>query len=299
MSTVPSNLPGGVPIGNQRPNGTAVGNNTLPQSNNSNFPFNSTQAANSSTVPGNAFPNTALPLTSIPLDPKLMCFFSNTTGLPIFSTAEGKLLNEEPKCPKGFYCPFIDTANKQTEPTFCPASINCTLNRLYSQYCTDGKDGSQGPTEPIICPRGYVCPTPNEKKLCPAGHFCPSGTFEPIKCDFLSSCPEGTVKQTSYVGITIMGVLDIILLTIVLLRMMFEAKRVKKLDGKLPETEEKTSSPEKILTDAFKRSLNGRELKMNFKMDKLGYTLPNGKTILQGVSGPIRSSRMTAIMGPS
>ncbi|KAI8896887.1 P-loop containing nucleoside triphosphate hydrolase protein [Globomyces pollinis-pini] len=133
-----------------------------------------------------------------------------------------------------------------------------------------------------------------------AGYFCPSGTFEPIKCDMISSCPEGTFHQTSYNGIVVLGILDLILLALVIGRTIFEKKRAAALDSGLPQTDTKqTSSPEKILTDAFKRSLNGRELKMNFKMDKLGYTLPNGKTILQGVSGPIRSSRMTAIMGPS
>ncbi|KAJ3270614.1 hypothetical protein HDV01_007547, partial [Terramyces sp. JEL0728] len=53
------------------------------------------------------------------------------------------------------------------------------------------------------------------------------------------------------------------------------------------------------LVQAFHKGLNGREIAMDFKFENMGLTLPSGKTILQGVSGIIKSSRMTAIMGPS
>ncbi|KAJ3312242.1 hypothetical protein HDV04_003285 [Boothiomyces sp. JEL0838] len=53
------------------------------------------------------------------------------------------------------------------------------------------------------------------------------------------------------------------------------------------------------LVQAFHKGLNGREIAMDFKFENMGLTLPSGKTILQGVSGSIKSSRMTAIMGPS
>ncbi|OAJ36968.1 hypothetical protein BDEG_21060 [Batrachochytrium dendrobatidis JEL423] len=54
-----------------------------------------------------------------------------------------------------------------------------------------------------------------------------------------------------------------------------------------------------VLTGAFHKALGGRDMRMNFKMHDLGLKLPSGKTVLEGVSGSIRDSRMTAIMGPS
>ncbi|KAI8929997.1 P-loop containing nucleoside triphosphate hydrolase protein [Entophlyctis helioformis] len=54
-----------------------------------------------------------------------------------------------------------------------------------------------------------------------------------------------------------------------------------------------------ILVDAFRRALNGRTLHMNFRFENLGLKLNTGKVVLHGVTGEIRSSRMTAIMGPS
>ena len=45
--------------------------------------------------------------------------------------------------------------------------------------------------------------------------------------------------------------------------------------------------------------MDGKNLRMDFRMENLGYTLPNGKSILEGVSGEIVSGKMTAIMGPS
>ncbi|KAJ3020129.1 UNVERIFIED_CONTAM: hypothetical protein HDU68_010330 [Siphonaria sp. JEL0065] len=54
-----------------------------------------------------------------------------------------------------------------------------------------------------------------------------------------------------------------------------------------------------LLVNAFKESFRNRELRMNFRFDNLALTLNTGKTILQGVTGEIRSKRMTAIIGPS
>ncbi|KAI8837552.1 P-loop containing nucleoside triphosphate hydrolase protein [Chytridium lagenaria] len=56
----------------------------------------------------------------------------------------------------------------------------------------------------------------------------------------------------------------------------------------------------KPLVAAFTKAFDGHEdLKMDFKFDGLSLKLPNGKNILQGVTGEIKSGRMTAIMGPS
>ena len=54
-----------------------------------------------------------------------------------------------------------------------------------------------------------------------------------------------------------------------------------------------------MLSQYFKKALADEDLRMNFKFTDLSLTLPNGKTVLQGVTGEIRSACMTAIMGPS
>ncbi|KAJ3390526.1 hypothetical protein HDU84_007377 [Entophlyctis sp. JEL0112] len=63
--------------------------------------------------------------------------------------------------------------------------------------------------------------------------------------------------------------------------------------------EEVANQGVKVLVDAFRESFRSRELRMNFRFESLSLQLKNGKTILQGVTGEIRSKRMTAIIGPS
>jgi ABC-type multidrug transport system fused ATPase/permease subunit len=70
----------------------------------------------------------------------------------------------------------------------------------------------------------------------------------------------------------------------------------------------------KSLSDAFKKSTGGAQLRMNFQFQDLRYVVggsagrnastsskrtKRGKVILEGVSGEIRAGRMTAVMGPS
>ncbi|KAJ3109362.1 hypothetical protein HK100_003303, partial [Physocladia obscura] len=55
-----------------------------------------------------------------------------------------------------------------------------------------------------------------------------------------------------------------------------------------------------VLTSGFKKGLEGHDdLRMNYQFSALGLRLSSGKEILKGVSGEIKSGRMTAIMGPS
>nr|KAJ3420418.1 hypothetical protein HK105_005685 [Polyrhizophydium stewartii] len=168
--------------------------------------------------------------------------------------------------------------------------------------------------------------------------MCAPGTVAPRVCDEISSCPAGSTIQTSYNGIVACLVIDILLVAIVYLVSIRELmaagrpaievlplrlrqllgvgmQRSRKISGEIETTGGKLSivssaatanmaSPSgandmEILVDAFRRALGGRDMRMNFCMENLGLWLPTGKTVLQGVSGVIRDSRMTAIMGPS
>ena len=53
------------------------------------------------------------------------------------------------------------------------------------------------------------------------------------------------------------------------------------------------------LIEGFRRGQNGKDLELHFRFEDLKLILPNGKTILSGVTGYIAPGRLTVIMGPS
>jgi ABC-type multidrug transport system ATPase subunit len=202
------------------------------------------------------------------------------------------------------YCPNLNSSDPSTVPVKCVASAECEFRRLQGVPCQDGPlFGSQGRFEPIVCPKRYYCATPQEIKICPQGHFCPTGTFQPRKCDLFSSCPEGSFTQTSFTGIILFLAIDFGLALFCLFRYWYERKR--QVDLHLIHQQKESNSlfsdeVKRKLAANFQKSMNGKDLRMHFRMEQLGWTLPSsGKVILEGVTGSIVSSRMTAIVGPS
>ena len=54
------------------------------------------------------------------------------------------------------------------------------------------------------------------------------------------------------------------------------------------------------IMSAFKKAFSGRgEINVDFLFENMGLTLPSGVSILNGVTGCIKSRSLTAIMGPS
>ena len=234
-----------------------------------------------------------------------------TNGFPLYS--DGRT-----SCPRGFYCPYTTPADAKSTPVFCPASPECSFQRLKGKQCTSG---AQGKYEPLVCQPGFYCTTPLTMTECPSGYYCPTGTVEPVKCDFISYCPEGSLKQTSFVGVLAFVIIDLLVLAAFVARKVYRTKRSgEPLSSLLPVFMQKAilkqseksltkvclpvevkarSGNSQLLVDAFKKGLNGHSLSANFKFDNMSLKLPTGKSILKGVTGEIRSSRMTAIMGPS
>ncbi|KAJ3052883.1 hypothetical protein HK097_005473 [Rhizophlyctis rosea] len=69
-----------------------------------------------------------------------------------------------------------------------------------------------------------------------------------------------------------------------------------------PTEPSKQGTTTSALLDGFNRSLGGGDishLRMNFHFQNLGLRLKNGRSILAGVNGHIKSGSLTAIMGPS
>lgn len=153
------------------------------------------------------------------------------------------------------------------------------------------------------------------------------GSVTPQKCDYLSSCPAGSKVQQVYTGFIICGLIDLLLVALYLVRAVRNTRQqnlpiTSLLPGFLQKYLKKHDIFEKSallsnevdmsdcgtateidncipLFSAFQRGLGGRHIGIDFKFEAMGLTLPNGKCILQGVQGVIKSSRMTAIMGPS
>ncbi|KAJ3115525.1 hypothetical protein HDU96_000472 [Phlyctochytrium bullatum] len=227
-------------------------------------------------------------------------------------------------CDPGWYCPNLDKNNASTLPVYCPPSAGCSVYRLSSLPCSP-----QGLYEPAVCKPGFYCPTYLQMFPCPAGHFCPTGSTKPTACGFLSSCPAGSVSPLPFLPVVLMGILDVCLfVTIISIKIkqgafnrmaksftmfsflkgagyaleqnakaaMNDAPAYKVAEPFNPSV---VSAEMAKLVTAFHSAMGQRELRMNFKFDDLSLTLKNGKKVLEGVTGEIKSKRMTAVMGPS
>ncbi|KAI8896888.1 hypothetical protein BC833DRAFT_553259 [Globomyces pollinis-pini] len=228
----------------------------------------------------------------VPLRNVSTCYFSNYTGV---------VIDTKPYCKPGFFCPFISEDNPDSLPRMCTPSFQCEYYRLQGLRCPDGYHGSQGLYEPTVCPKGYYCPTFKELYACPKGFYCPTGTIQPKACDFISYCPEGTVAQKSFNGVVTFVVLDLLLILVCLYRRHRESIS-RGTSEQIPlrtSSSAFTDTVKETLISSFKKSMNGKQFQIQFKMDGLRYHLPSGKSILNGISGQIHSSRMTAVMGPS
>ncbi|KAI8611099.1 P-loop containing nucleoside triphosphate hydrolase protein [Chytriomyces sp. MP71] len=174
----------------------------------------------------------------------------------------------------------------------------------------------------MACPAGFYCPDYNLVLPCPKGSFCLTGSSAPTPCQFLSICGMGTVIEKHY-GILLLSILAdlaiIVYFVASYLRSVWAAKGFRspirrfQKDSGVHDEKETTALVRKntlnsndiaknitALTAGFHKGLEGNEtLSMNYDFDSLSLRLPDGKEILQGVTGSIKAGRMTAIMGPS
>jgi hypothetical protein len=240
-------------------------------------------------------------------------------------------------CPVGKICkmpgvPFEDCP----AGTFCPAgsfiegmagSTDC--NRL-GMHCLNG-------TQPdsLYCPQGYYCPASDMPKIeCPLGHFCWKGSHKPHPCampgDLMAGfatvqCPAGSsTKPLGLEGIVISGiVLGAIVLVLFLLKLTRRGCRATRVANKsgiedvdaaayrdnLLKEIWKTSSQSSANTDTSFTPRSG----IKFEFKDLGLKLRSSffenfgkaeaakepRVIFEGVSGTVRASTITAVMGPS
>lgn len=122
-------------------------------------------------------------------------------------------------CKPGFFCPYFDPDDRDTIPVACPPTTTCESSRLAGRTCLP-----QGTFEPMACPAGFYCPDFKTVTVCPSGSFCPTGTWTPLKCQFLSACPAGSVAERHYGLLVLVVVVDILMLLLYVVMRQRELK---------------------------------------------------------------------------
>lgn len=103
--------------------------------------------------------------------------------------------------------------NEVHPPQYCTPTPICQATRL--QQAENTCETAQGIFEPVICPKGYYCPTGGLASIaCPSKHYCSIGSREPTKCSRLSICPQGSDREFVLDGFVASLILDLLLLAL-------------------------------------------------------------------------------------
>lgn len=184
-------------------------------------------------------------------------------------------------CPPGYFCPHGNADAYECKPGFyCPGNIS----------------------QPTFCCPGYYCPTPIEMYICPKDHYCRTGFVEPVECTPLSKCDEGATDATKIGPIIITVIVFIVLYVGFEIKKWHDDKVKQVIKSALVEAhEKKVVKNEKDVANVvdMKSSKVDMTKVFNIEFIGLGCTLPNGVTIMKGVTGAFRAGRTCAVMGPS
>ncbi|KAJ3069575.1 hypothetical protein HDU98_007367 [Podochytrium sp. JEL0797] len=256
---------------------------------------------------------------------------------PNFAYGIGLDPNHVLTCDPGWYCPYLNQSDPTTLPVYCPPSPGCMTYRLESRPCSAQgkfepilcKPGYYCPDFHTIleCPKGYYCPTGTvTPHQCTWFASCPAGSISQLVYGFfifmavfdvliavmiiVFKYRQGHLGKLSFSKSSGGGFLGTLFAgpgKALELAAAAAAQRAKDAEsgggfdtpGEVMNHEEMADQGMDLLVNAFKESFRNRELRMNFRFESLSLQLKTGKTILQGVTGEIRSKRMTAIIGPS
>ena len=140
----------------------------------------------------------------------------------VIPSAKPFILSNEYTCLPGLFCPFLKLGDNLTLPAMCPPTIDCSIKRLMGGWCSP-----QGTNEPRICSKGSFCPTPTLSQTCPSGSWCPRGSSQPIECEWLSSCPQGSVFRTHWGLLLLCAIIDALVISL----SFWDFKALSKLKG--------------------------------------------------------------------
>eukprot|EP00026_Physarum_polycephalum_P000451 Phypoly_transcript_00452.p1 GENE.Phypoly_transcript_00452~~Phypoly_transcript_00452.p1 ORF type:complete len:1573 (+),score=187.05 Phypoly_transcript_00452:292-4719(+) len=186
------------------------------------------------------------------------------------------------------YCP-----NGTVNPSLCAAGNYCESPQTQlpcelTYYCPEGS------FQMNLCPAGFYCPEPSKKLKCTSGHYCREGFTTPEKCHPLVVCPAGTPSEK----FAISGILfDIAIVVVLLVAYAIGLKIRDRMRKKRDAIRVASPLPKRMSTSI---NLKPKTNTINFGFDKMGLELHGSKKkVLDGVTGEIRSGRVTAVMGPS
>lgn len=204
-------------------------------------------------------------------------------------------------------------------PSFtCPAGSFCQEPNV-PIACSPGLFCPENSSQPVFCCEGHYCETPASIRECPSGHYCLAGQVKPFRCAWMETCGEGSVDG-EHVGVYVfLGLTLIVAFVIFQFKSYMDRRRSRRRANFLQEyslRQESEVSP--MTTDGAKTDQGGAAdseassrgsasqdrsstvpTVFDIRFEELGLTLGNGKTILKGVSGVLRSGRTCCILGPS
>jgi ABC-type multidrug transport system ATPase subunit len=204
-------------------------------------------------------------------------------------------------CPERFYCPNATAKVPCPGGHLClsgfPRAIECRERGL---YCTEGL------LEP--CPAGFYCPLGTLAPiLCPAGYYCRALSFEPRRCvDFKDACEEGsaTPQEATY---QLLAFAVVLLLSLGPQAYSLTRKRVLVEKDKTGEVQRKEELVSRIVGHFTGRNAHQTDLKglshhdppISLSFSALTLELPDGRRLLDGITGNIPAAGLCAVMGPS
>merc|ERR1712161_109804 len=165
-------------------------------------------------------------------------------------------------------------------------------------YCAGKKTPSLCPDN---CPPGKVCKTAATMKDCPSGGYCPVGSIVEIKCKGLQSCNDSGLRKFSAGSAVTLIILSMILCIAGLFFLRYKitkSARVSKAE-KMKKAKEKKENTAQVEQSVRKSILPVISDPIDIEFESLRLTLPNIGTIMQGASGTMKHSTITAIMGAS
>merc|ERR1712238_204064 len=190
---------------------------------------------------------------------------TTTVEIVIYSTYNDD--ENQSKCIPGMYC-----AGKKT-PTLCPDN----------------------------CFPGKICKTAATMEDCPSGGYCPVGSIVEIKCKGLQSCNDSGLRKFSAgsaVGLMVLSMISCIAGLFFLRNKITKSARVSKAE-KMKKAKEKKENTAQVEQSVRKSILPVISDPIDIEFERLRLTLPNIGTIMQGASGTMKHSTVTAIMGSS
>jgi len=224
-------------------------------------------------------------------------------------------------CTPGFFCP-----ENSSIPTYCPAGMNCPANLAITETAFG-----------LPIPSSGLGAWGTLSYNCPAGSWCGYNNINPLNCGFdgkLNTCDANAQKKDSG-PLVVLIVLVMIFLFLFFEFLRFIRNRRKMLEDLMERKElSATEDPndvnsafnsKKLIFEASERMASSNSLvnseegqnaenstfsvtkkeedlsKKEFliEFEDITFTLKSGVTIMKGVSGSFKPSRLCAIMGPS